>query len=113
MVSVRRIPKTLKTSKSYGGHQQGFAHVVLLFALVFIGVCAFIGWRYYEAGKPPVKPAVIRNFDECRIAEGSSIVQSYPEQCVSQAGDIYVNESQKVPNPADLTPEPPTKPGDR
>lgn len=85
--------------------QQGFTHIILILIIVFVAVCAFAGWRYIEAGNPPVMQAVITNYDECRVAEGSSIVETYPEQCVSKSGEIYVNETQKAPDVNNSAPE--------
>lgn len=47
-----------------------------------------------------VKPKVT-SFEQC-VAEGNPVMESYPRQCRSQAGDLFVEEIKDIPKDASV-----------
>lgn len=57
------------------------------FSLLFILPLALVACR------APADEQVITNFEEC-VAAGNPVMESYPEQCRTQDGQLFVNEAQ-------------------
>lgn len=56
---------------------------VLVIAVPFIFVLWLL-WTYL------FKPApVIQSYEECLVAEGSRLLESYPQQCVTSSGQTF------------------------
>jgi hypothetical protein len=45
-----------------------------------------------------IPPQTITNFQEC-VAAGNAILESYPEQCITQDGQKFINQTNIEPKP--------------
>lgn len=66
---------------------------LLLIALVIVGGLFFA--LFYVRGESA--QLSINSFQEC-VAAGNPIMESYPEQCRTKDGRLFVNEEQSVPD---------------
>ncbi|MDP3953210.1 MAG: hypothetical protein Q8P99_00065 [bacterium] len=74
---------------------------VLVGGLVGISLLFFMGFLFYAYGNVD-SPKGIDSFEACANAPGSVIMESYPEQCRTQGGKTFVNETQREDLDKDL-----------
>lgn len=80
----KKIPvKSIKPKKVSFAVQ--LAITLFLLAILF-GSTLFVAYKIGFKENPPT------NFDECKIAKGSIIQESYPEVCVSKSGQRFTQE---------------------
>lgn len=73
----------------------------------YVAAYGDIGYNDYASDSP--LPTTITSFDEC-VAAGNPVLESYPEQCRSEAGQIFTNQINSVPSDSPGMSEP--KPAD-
>lgn len=86
--------------------QKGFGAVEVLLIAVVVGILGFTGYyvwhsqsetnkAYDDAGKSEnasleyIKDSTQADFEACKKAAGSRMLQTYPEQCVTKDGKVY------------------------
>lgn len=94
-------------------NQTGFTAAEGLLIAVVVAIIAFTGWfvwhsqqktdeTFNDANKVQNAPQLPKgdnqsDFEKCRNAEGSRLLQTYPEQCVTKDGKTYTSAA--VSNP--------------
>ena len=74
----------------------GMQVLKILGLLLLAGVLAAVGMIVYQMAprmQASVPQPIITNFQEC-VAAGNPVMESYPEQCRTPDGRVFVNESQ-------------------
>ncbi|MDB5176854.1 MAG: hypothetical protein JWN75_522 [Candidatus Saccharibacteria bacterium] len=76
--------------------QSGSAHVIVIIVLAaaLIGAIGFLFWQNI-INKSPVA-ATVSQYADCVKSEGSVLQETYPETCVTKAGQRFVNPDQKA-----------------
>ncbi len=73
-----------------------FKKLILLVLLIAIG---WLVWQYWLKAEPEPEPVVVTNFEEC-VAAGNDVMESYPRQCRTSEGEMFVeyigNELEKT-----------------
>lgn len=76
----------------------GFGHVgIILAVMLFVGVLGTLAWVFFQnftnqAGKSGDKQpnvTTITSFDECKQSAGSKILETYPQQCMTEDGKTF------------------------
>lgn len=77
--------------------QKGFGRAGIIILVVVIVAIALAAATVLVIeltfGPPEVR---ITNFQECMAAEGSKLLESFPEQCMTEDGRSFVNPSQSL-----------------
>jgi len=78
-------------------NQSGSAHVIIIvvLAIALIGALGFTFWQNI-INKTPAVADRISSYADCIKSQGSITQQTYPETCVTKAGDRFTNTNQKV-----------------
>ncbi|HRQ86944.1 MAG TPA: hypothetical protein PLY16_02430 [Candidatus Saccharibacteria bacterium] len=79
-----------KLKKSSGG-----AGIIVLVVAIVAVVLAAVTYIFVTLTFGPPE-TLVTNFDECVAAKGSSLLESYPEQCVTSDGRSFVNPHQEL-----------------
>lgn len=61
--------------------------IIIVAAVVIVGGLGFVFWR--QLTQAPSASGVISSFDECKKQSGSRVLETYPEQCVTQDGQTF------------------------
>lgn len=93
-------------------NQSGLTLVEVLLIIIALAIIGFTGWFVYHSNKTTdntlkstdkvgqssaAKVVPITSFDQCKKATGSTIEQTYPEQCVSKSGKTFTDTSVSAP----------------
>lgn len=79
-----------KLKKSSGG-----AGIIVLVVAIVSVVLAAITYLFVALTFGPPE-TLVTSFDECMAAEGSRLLESFPEQCVTSDGRNFVNPYQEL-----------------
>lgn len=62
--------------------------IIVIISLVILGLLGFLFWQNFT--NKPGTVSTITNFEQCKVATGSKILETYPEQCVTTDGRTFV-----------------------
>lgn len=72
------------------------SHVLIVVIVVLaVAILAVLGWLFWQNFvNKPSSSATITNFEECKAASGSKILETFPEQCVTADGRTFTGPTE-------------------
>jgi hypothetical protein len=69
--------------------QSGHALLIIIISLVVVVLVAVLGFVFWQNFIKSGSGSTVSSFEECKSASGSSILTTYPEQCVTADGQTF------------------------
>jgi len=67
-------------------------------AVLGIAILGLVGWLVWNASKDTDQASEITTFEQCRMAEGSKLLETFPEQCVTADGRTFIGQNVQTDN---------------
>ncbi|MFZ2126581.1 MAG: hypothetical protein WAV04_03670 [Candidatus Microsaccharimonas sp.] len=71
--------------------QSGHTLLIIIIVVISLGILGLLGFLFWQNFiNTPGTAATITNFEQCKAAASSKILETYPEQCVTSDGRTFV-----------------------
>ena len=72
--------------------------LIVAIAVLGIAILGLVGWLVWNTSKDTNRVSEITTFEQCKVAEGSKLLETFPEQCVTVDGRTFVGQNVQTDN---------------